>query len=307
MQTCFFMTDVMAHHHHEHSHHHPHPHGSSKYMQLLWPVLLTLGFAVVEAVGGWMTHSLALLGDAGHMFSDSAALALAWFASWIAHKPPTKRHTYGLARVEVLVALFNGLLMLGIIFGIVHEAINRLSNPHPVAGGQVMLIALMGLLVNVVVAWMLHHSEKNINSRAAMLHVLGDLLGSVAALAAGAVIYLTGWMPIDAILSMFIAVLLLASTFNLLREAVHVLMEGVPAHIDPDQLQHDMAHQPGVHAVHHLHIWMLSSGVVALSAHVVLTEAHRWTEVLPGLRNMLDARYDIRHITLQPETEHGLS
>lgn len=289
-----------------HKHDLPHRHGSHTHLNLLWPVLLTLGFALVEALGGWFTHSLALVGDAGHMFSDSAALALAWFAAWVAHKPPTRRHTYGLARVEILVALFNGLLMLAIIFGIVHEAINRLSEPHTVNGGQVMLIAFIGLVVNVLVAFMLNKSEKNINSRAAMLHVLGDLLGSVAALVAGAVIYFTGWVQIDAILSMLIALLLLGSTFNLLREAVHVLMEGVPEHIDPDGVQQAMAEMPGVNSIHDVHIWTLASGVVALSAHVVLKDLHGWMHVLPSLREMLNERYGINHVTLQPETEAWL-
>lgn len=289
-----------------HQHDLPHRHGSSTHLNLLWPVLLTLGFAFVEAVGGWVTHSLALLGDAGHMFSDSAALALAWFAAWVAQRPPSKRHTYGLARVEVLVALFNGLLMLLIVFGIVQEAIHRLNTPQPVAGGQVMLIAFVGLLVNVGVAYGLNKSEKNINSRAALLHVMGDLLGSVAALAAGGVIYFTGWTAIDPILSIFISVLLLVSTFNLLREAVHVLMEGVPDHIDPDAVELEMSRLPGVNSVHDIHIWTLASGVVALSAHVVLNDLHGWMHVLPDMRDMLDQRYGINHVTLQPETETWL-
>jgi cobalt-zinc-cadmium efflux system protein len=289
-----------------HQHDLPHRHGSRTHLNLLWPVLLTLGFALVEAVGGWLTHSLALLGDAGHMFSDSAALALAWFAAWVAQRPPSKRHTYGLARVEVLVALFNGLLMLMIIFGIVQEAIHRLSSPREVAGGQVMVIAFIGLLVNIGVAYALNKSEKNINSRAAMLHVMGDLLGSVAALAAGAVIYFTGWVPIDAILSILISGLLLISTTNLLREAVHVLMEGVPENIDPDAVEREMSKMPGVNSIHDVHIWTLASGVVALSAHVVLNDLHGWMHVLPDMREMLDQRYGINHVTLQPETEEWL-
>lgn len=289
-----------------HQHDLPHRHGSSTHLNLLWPVLLTLGFALVEAVGGWVTHSLALLGDAGHMFSDSAALALAWFAAWVAQRPPSKRHSYGLARVEVLVALFNGLLMLLIVFGIVQEAFHRLNAPQLVAGGQVMLIAFVGLLVNIGVAYGLNKSEKNINSRAALLHVMGDLLGSVAALVAGGVIYFTGWTTIDPILSIFISVLLLVSTFNLLREAVHVLMEGVPEHIDPEAVELEMSRLPGVNSVHDVHIWTLASGVVALSAHVVLDDLHGWMHVLPDMRDMLDHRYGINHVTLQPETETWL-
>jgi len=293
------------HHHahaHDHGHHSPHHHHTPTHLSLLWPVMLTLGFAFVEAIGGWLTHSLALLGDAGHMFSDSAALALSWFAAWVALKPPSKSHTYGLARVEVLVALFNGALMLAVIIGIAYEAVQRLSVPQPVAGGQVMLIAFVGMLVNLIVAWILHKGEKSINQKAAMLHVVGDLLGSVAALAAGAVVYYTGWLPIDPLLSLFICGLLLMSTVNLLREALLVLMEGVPRHIEASEVEQAMSVTEGVGSVHDIHIWTPTSGMVALSAHVVMQDMSVWIEVLSKLREMLDHRFGIKHVTLQPET-----
>lgn len=293
---------------HEQSHPHdqPHRHHDVGHLNLFWPVMLTLGFAFVEAIGGWLTHSLALLGDAGHMFSDSASLGLAWLASWIALKPPSRRHSYGLVRVEVIVALLNGLFMLFVVGGIVHEAIQRLQTPREVAGGEVMLIAIIGLLVNIGVAWHLHKGQSNLNSRAALLHVMGDLLGSVAAIAAGAVIYFTGWTRIDPILSMLISLLILGSTFNLLREALHVLMEGVPLHLDLDAIEAEMGKMEGVSSIHDVHIWTLSSGVVALSAHVVLHDLHGWMHVLPAMREMLNDRYGINHVTLQPETEQWL-
>lgn len=275
-------------------------------MHLAWPVALTLGYAFIEVMGGWFTHSLALLGDAGHMFSDSASLGLAWLASWIALKPPSRKHSYGLARIEVIVALANGLFMLFVVGGIVHEAIQRLQHPREVAGGEVMLIAMVGLLVNIAVAWHLHKGHDNINSRAALLHVMGDLLGSVAAIAAGAVIYFTGWTRIDPILSILISLLILGSTFNLLREALHVLMEGVPLHLDLGQVETEMGKMEGVSSIHDVHIWTLSSGVVALSAHVVLHDLHGWMHVLPAMREMLNTRYGINHVTLQPETEQWL-
>jgi len=299
------------HHHHTHDHHHHdvhhhHHHHRTSEINLFWPVALTLGFALVEAAGGWLTGSLALLGDAGHMLSDSAALGLAWLASWIARLPATKRHSYGLARAEVIVALANGLFMLAVVGGIVIEALHRLSEPQPVAGGQVMLIAAIGLLVNLVVAWHLHRGESNINSRAALLHVMGDMLGSVAAIAAGAVIYFTGWTPIDPVLSLLISLLIVGSTFTLLREAVHVLMEGVPPNIDLHEVQAAMGNVDGVLSAHHVHIWMLSSGRIALSAHIVVPELQGWMRVLPTIRTMLEARYGINHVTLQPETEQWL-
>ncbi len=289
---------------HEHSHHEHHHHGSGN--ALLWPLLLTLGFALVEAAGGWYTGSLALLGDAGHMFSDSAALGLAWLAAWMARKPPSVKHSYGLMRAEIIVALVNGLLMLAVVTAITVQAIQRLHAPQPVQGAQVMLIALLGLMVNLIVAWRLGHDQQNLNSRAALLHVLGDLLGSVAALIAGAVIYFTGWLPIDPILSLFISALILFSTLNLLREVLHVLMEGVPHHLDLRLVGRAMGEVAEVREVHDVHIWTLSSSVVALSAHVVLQDMEAWQRVLPAMREMLHERFAINHVTLQPEIPAAL-
>jgi cobalt-zinc-cadmium efflux system protein len=270
---------------------------------LLWPLLLTLGFAVVEAAGGWFTGSLALLGDAGHMFSDAAALTLAWLGAWAARKPPSVKHSYGLVRAEVMVALVNGLLMLVVVTAIALEAIQRLHAPQPVQGGEVMLIAFLGLLVNLIVARRLsqNQAQHNLNSRAALLHVIGDILGSIAALAAGAVIHFTGWLPIDPILSLFISALILYSTFNLLREVLRVLMEGVPRHLDLSSVGRAMGEVAEVREVHDVHIWTLSSSVVALSAHVVLQDMEAWPRVLPMLREMLHERFVIDHVTLQPE------
>jgi len=281
----------MSHEHHQHKSAH----------SLLWPLLLTLGFAVVEAIGGWLTGSLALLGDAGHMLSDSAALGLAWLGAWIAQKPASAKHSYGLMRAEVLVALVNGLVMLAVIAFIVLEAIERLHTPQPVQGSSVMLIAFSGLVVNLVVAWRLGHGRHDLNSRAAQLHVIGDALGSVAAMTAGAVIYFTGWLPIDPILSLFISALILFSTFNLLREVLHVLMEGVPRYLDLGSVGRSMGEVAEVREVHDVHIWTLSSSVVALSAHVVLQDMEAWPRVLPALREMLHERFAIDHVTLQPE------
>ena len=290
----------------EHTHSHDHHHSSSHEVWL-WPLLLISAFAIVEAVGGWLTGSLALLGDAGHMVSDAAALALAWLGSWIALKPASKQHSFGLMRAEVIVALVNGLLMLFVITFIVLEAIERLQTPRPVLGGEVMLIALLGLVVNVIVALKLHGHQDSMNNRAALLHVLGDLLGSVAALAAGAVSYFTGWMPIDPILSLFISALILISTVKLLREVVHVLMEGVPAHLEISDVTDALVAMPRVQEIHSVHIWALSSQVSALSAHVVLKDMQTWHEVLPQLRRMLHERFSIDHVTLQPETEEALN
>ncbi|HWU83209.1 MAG TPA: cation diffusion facilitator family transporter [Methylophilaceae bacterium] len=291
---------------HDHSHPHSHRHTHDDRV-LLWPLILVLGFAFIEAFGGWYTGSLALLGDAGHMFSDAAALGLAWLGAWIAAKPASQRHSYGLLRAEVIVALANGLLMLLVVGGIVYEALARLQHPEPVHGLEVMVIAALGLVVNVIVALQLHRHQGSLNHRAALLHVLGDLLGSVAALAAGGIIYFTGWTPIDPILSLFISGLILVSTVRLLREVLHVLMEGVPHHIEIDQVTARLASIPKVHEIHSVHVWALSSEVTALSAHVVLEDINAWHEVLTACRTVLQAEFDIDHVTLQPETVSALS
>lgn len=294
-----------AHRHHDHHHHHPHHAHTSR--GLTGALVLTLGFALVEAAGGFRSGSLALLGDAGHMFSDVIALGLAAFAAWIARRPPSPRHSYGYARAEVLAALVNGLAMLAVVTGIVVEAIVRLQTPAPVSGGMVLAIAAAGLVVNVLVLFVLSRGGRDINTRGALLHVFGDLLGSVAALIAGAVIVFTGWTPIDPLLSLVICALILASTLRLLREALHVLMEGVPPHVDLETVGRALAAVPGVASVHDLHIWTPASGMPALSAHVVVEDLRRWVETLDAMRALLQARYGIEHVTLQPETRAGLA
>jgi cobalt-zinc-cadmium efflux system protein len=262
---------------------------------------LTIGYALVELLGGWWFGSLALMSDAGHMLSDAAALALAWFAAWVAQRPAGYRHSFGLARAEVIAAFVNGLALLLVVALIAVEAIRRLLHPGEVQGLAVMLVAFLGLLVNLAVAYVLSRSERTLNVRAALLHVLGDVAGSFAALLAGAVIYFTGWQPIDPVLSLVIGVLILASTFGLLRDALHVLMEGVPRSIRLEQVGEALARLPNVRNVHDLHIWHISPGQVALSAHVQLASLEAWTGVLSAARRVLAERFDIHHVTLQPE------
>jgi cobalt-zinc-cadmium efflux system protein len=268
---------------------------------------LTLVFAVVELFSGWLFGSLALMSDSGHMFSDATALAIAVVASRIALKPPGSRHTYGFARAEVVAAFVNGLLLLSIVVVIFVEAVRRLQNPQPVSGAGVMLVAALGLMVNLGVLYLLGHGERSLNARAATLHVLGDLIGSVAALTAGAVIYVTGWKPIDPLLSIVIAVLILVSTMRILREALHVLMEGVPLEIKLADVGRALAKIEGVRSVHDLHIWTITSGQVALSAHIDVDTMEAWPLVLENLRNMVQSRFGIDHVTVQPETVGGIN
>jgi cobalt-zinc-cadmium efflux system protein len=292
-------------HEHEHGHgrHHGHQHAAhgGRSGTLIIALLLTLSFAGVEALAGWWSGSLALLSDAAHMLTDSSALGLAATAAWLSRRPPSLLHSYGLLRAEVLVALFNSLMMLVLIGFIVHEAVQRFSTPRDIAGSTVVLVAVIGLIVNLVVAWILFRGEQTLNSRAALLHVLGDALGSVAAIVSGIVILASGWTPIDPLMSLFVAALIGVSALRLLREVVHVLMEGVPLNIKLDAVGRDLAALPGVLRVHDLHVWTLSSGTLALSAHLELRNLDDWPHLLDDARHVLESHHGIQHVTLQPE------
>jgi cobalt-zinc-cadmium efflux system protein len=212
------------------------------------------------------------------------------------------RHSYGLVRAEVLAALFNSLLMLVLTGYIVHEAIDRFAAPRTIHGSAVIVVAAIGLAINLVVAWVLSRGEHSLNSRAALLHVLGDALGSVAAIVAGIVIVATGWTPIDPLLSLLVSALILVSALRLLREVVEVLMEGVPGHVRLETVGRDLAALDGVVRVHDLHVWTLSSGTIALSAHLEIRNLGDWPGILAAARQSMDALHGIRHVTLQPET-----
>ncbi len=292
-----------GHAHDQHDHHHHHHAHSAHGNTLLWGLALTLGFALVEALGGWWAQSLALLGDAGHMVSDATALGLAALAALIAKRPPSARHSYGLGRAEVVAALVNSLFMVAVVVLIAVAAIARLRQPVPVMGGTVMAIALVGLFINILVAWILSRGERTLNSRAALLHVIGDALASVAALIAGVVIYYTGWTPIDPLLSLFICALILFSAARLLREVLHIIMEGVPPYLELRDVGRAMAGVEGVRSVHDLHIWTLSSGQVVLSAHVNIRDMEQWQDTLGRMQTLIKERFGIDHITLQPTLE----
>lgn len=283
-----------------HAHGHAHPHGSDVGRRLFWALGLTLGFAIIEALAGFAADSLALLSDAGHIVTDSASLALAAFAAWLARRPPSLRHTYGLGRVETLAALLNVVFMVGIIVALTVAAIHRLQVPLPVDGATVTVVAVGGLLVNVGVAWLLLRGEQTLNTRGALLHVIGDLFGSVGALIAGIGVMYTGWQPIDPLLSLLIGGLVLFSSMRLLREVMLALLEGVPEHLSAEEIGHALAILPGVRSVHDLHIWTLSSNRIALSAHLVVESLACWPETLAGARDSLRQR-GIVHVTLQPE------
>ena len=268
---------------------------------LMPATLLTLGYAAVEAGVGLWAGSLALVADAGHMVSDAGALALAAAATWVATRPASRLHSYGFGRAEFIAALVNSLGLLVLVLWLAVSAVQRLQDPQPVAGEAVSITAALGLLINVLVAWLLSRGEKNLNTRAALLHVVGDLLGSVAALIAGVVITFTGWTPIDPLLSLVIGALIVTSSLRLLREALHGLMEGVPLHLSPEEIGRAIAAVPGVASVHDLHIWSVAPDKPMLSAHLLVKDLKQWETVLGEAQALLHERYGIEHVTLQPE------
>ncbi len=287
----------------EHKHHN---HDTSGGKALATALVLTLSFALIEFLTGWWAGSLALMADAGHMLTDSTALALAATAAWIATRPADRRRTWGHGRIEIVAALINGVVMVGLVGLIAWHAIERFQQPREVQGLMVMVVAAIGLGINVLVYRILSRGQRNLNVRGAMLHVLGDLLGSIAALSSGAIILLTGWMPIDPILSLFICVLILVAALRLLREALGVVMESVPAGLELETVRGEMLQTQGVLDIHDLHVWRVSSERVALSAHVVIVDLNRWPEILAESIRRLSERFGIDHPTLQPElTEPG--
>lgn len=268
---------------------------------LAWALALTLGFAVVEVITGFMSNSLALISDAAHMVTDAAALGLALLAQLIAKRPPSARHSFGFGRAEALAAFVNSLVLLLLVGWITYEALSRFSHPEEVHGATVFIVAALGLLINLLLAWLLSRGDSNMNTRAALVNVLGDLLGSVAALVSGAVIYYTGWMQIDPLLSLFVALLILKSTIGVLRESYHFLMGGVPEAINYLNVGADLELIDGVCSVHDLHVWDMSPGQPALIGHVEITELARWPTILHAIKAMLLEKHGIDHITLQAE------
>jgi cobalt-zinc-cadmium efflux system protein len=271
---------------------------------LVVTLLLTGGFMLVELVAGLLTGSLALLADAGHMFTDAAGLVLALFAIWVAARPPTPAKTYGYYRAEILAALVNALVLLVLAGVILVEAYARLRAPRDVEAVPMLVVAAIGLAVNVAGAWLLHHdAQHSLNVRAAYLEVLTDALSSVGVIAASVVIMITGWTIADPLVSVGIAVFIVPRTWSLLRQAVNVLLEGTPAHLDLAEIEAAMVRVEGVRRVHDLHVWTLTSGREAMSAHVVVSDIRQSERLLDALHAVLHAHFGIDHTTIQLEKE----
>jgi cobalt-zinc-cadmium efflux system protein len=265
--------------------------------------VITLLVMVVELIGGWLSGSLALLADAGHMLADGAALAVALFASWIAQRPATAQRSFGFMRLEVLAALVNGAVLIVIAIGIGVEAWRRLHAPLPVNGGLLLGVAGIGLFANVAAALILHRGhEHSLNQRGAYLHVLGDLLGSIGALLAGGIVLISGWTPADPLISVLIGGLVLVSAWRLVKESTDVLLEATPRHIALSDVHERIASVPGVDSVHDLHLWTVTSGVVAMSGHVVVKNPTDNQPVLEEVQDRMRAM-GVQHVTVQVERE----
>lgn len=287
-------------HGHPHGHAHGHDHATST-RRLAAAAIITGLFVVAEVVGGLLSNSVALLADAGHMLTDVGALALSLFVAWFSRQPATPKRTYGYLRWEILAAFINGAVLLLLSVGILWESVGRLGAPEPVQGGLMLGIAVGGLLVNAVSAWLLHGSaESSLNLRGAYLHVLSDLAGSVAVIIAAVVVQVFGWLQADAVASILVTLLIMRGAWRLVHEAVDVLLESSPAHIDVEAVRHAMAAVRGVGAVHDLHVWTLTSGVVAMSAHAIVPSASDHPRVLADLHTAV-AGFGIRHTTIQIE------
>jgi cobalt-zinc-cadmium efflux system protein len=281
------------------------PRGPAAPLPRLAAVLgLTVVFMVIEAIGGWLSGSLALLADAGHMLTDAGALGLSLFSAWIALRPASESKTYGYQRWEILAALINGAALFGIAAWVIVEAVQRIQHPEPIRAQLFLIVAAGGLVVNLISLRILHGmKEANLNTRGAYLHVWGDALGSVGALSAAAVIMLTGWTLADPIISIALAVLILIGGWRLLRESTDILLEGVPGHVSMVEVQRRMLGVAGVTGVHDLHVWTVTSGMVAMSGHAIVPELASHPEVLEGIRVEM-ARLGIAHVTIQLEVQH---
>jgi len=290
-------------HAHEHAHGglgHAHAHGAST-RGLRIALVLTATLLVAEVIGGWMANSLALLADAGHMFTDTGALALSLFVAWFSRQPSAPEKTYGYLRAEILAALVNGATLLGVSALILWEAVQRLRAPEPVASGLMLGVAVVGLVVNVVAAWVLHGGAgQSLNHRGAYLHVIGDLLASVGTVAAALVVRGTGWLAVDPVASVVTTLLVVRSAWRLVREAVDVLLEAAPRHISLDAVREGLAAVPGVASVHDLHVWSVDSGLVAMSAHAVVPDLGRHDGALREMHAAMRG-LGIGHVTLQLE------
>ncbi|MCI0435800.1 MAG: cation diffusion facilitator family transporter [Gemmatimonadetes bacterium] len=293
-------------------HAHPHDHHGDAHShreaagigrpRLVFVLAMTAVFMIVELVGGWLANSLALIADAGHMLGDVGALGLSVFALWVSRRPATRQKSYGYLRIEILAALANGVTLVVIALTILWQAWRRFVMPEPVEAGLMLAVAAAGLVVNAIAALLLHRaSGHNLNVRGAYLHVLGDLLGSAGAVTAALIILFTAWTPADPLVSCFVALLILGGSWRLVRESVDILLEATPRHIDLDAVQRAIAAIPGVLAVHDLHVWTLTSGVIAMSGHAMIDGDRPQRDILDAIHERMHQTFGVSHVTVQLE------
>lgn len=284
---------------HGHTHTHSYVQGKDGLRQAL---IISGGFMLAEAAGGYLTNSLALMADAGHMLTDVAALALSLFAVWISSRPATPEKTYGFYRVEILAALVNGVSLVVIALLIFYHSYQRLQQPPEVLAVPMLVIAILGLMANLLCARLLYKTHcESLNVRGALLHVLGDALGSLGAVIAGVSMALWNWYLADPITSILVALLILYSSWRLLKDSVDILLEGAPAHINVDSLEKELTTVEGIASIHDLHVWTITSGLLSMSCHAVVEGDHNRQELLQRLHNILRRGFSIEHSTIQLE------
>lgn len=289
-------------HHHDHSHHLALKGENAR--KLKWVFVLTFIFMGVEVAGGFLSDSLALLADAGHMFGDSGSLALAFFAAWLAMKPAPKKLSFGYDRVEVIAAFFNGLLLCLIAIVIFKEAVHRFNSPEVIESHLMLMVAVGGLLVNIVALNVLHgNHHQNLNMKGAYLHVMSDLLGSIGAIIASLLIMTQGWLWADAVISMIISILVFNSASGLIKDAFHILLEGAPSDIPVDEIKQTVLNYEGVLNVHNLHVWSISHEKPLAAMHLVVKPELFSKDTLHKIQALLHEKYQLHHATIQLETE----
>ncbi len=302
-----------------HSHHHhdeqPHCGGSDSnldadpltlskrhFRSLRWVFGLTTAYLGVEIIGGLMTGSLALLADGFHMFADAAAIGISLFAQWLSHRPASSHKTFGFQRVEIMAAFFNALLLLAMGLGILYESYERFQTPVNIRADLMLLIAVGGLLINIISASLLHGDHQhNLNIKGAYLHVLGDLLGSAGAILAALAVLTFNWTAADPLISMLIALLVIRSAIGLLWDAIRILLEGCPSHLNVEDIRREILDCSGIQAVHHLHVWNINMQRTVLTAHLEVTPESFSGETLNRVQQMLKSRFGLNHVTIQLE------
>lgn len=281
---------------------HHHPTGDRGRRRLGIALICTSGVMVVEFIVGWRTGSLSLMADAGHMLADAAALSLSLFVAWFASRPATVEKTYGYYRTEILAALANGIALWGIVVWIAIQAFERLRHPLPVPGLSLIAVAVLGLCANLFVAWLLNRDRRSsLNVQGAWLNVMSDALGSLGVILAGASIQLFGWTAADPIAGLLIGLLIAASSWTLIQHSVNILLEAAPTHLDSGAVSQALRAVPGVSDVHDVHLWTITTGMEAMSGHIVIEDLARSSAVLASLQGVLTGRFSIRHSTLQLE------